>query len=98
MLFTKVFWQLNDDRWEAPLCSLIVTLQLSFDVFLQGEGAQEAEVSPDSDEYMVTLLTQIGVKLQVLRDELKEKDLAPIKKEMEEEEVSQSFMTPLTPI
>uniref|UniRef100_A0A672ZNV5 Coiled-coil domain containing 151 n=1 Tax=Sphaeramia orbicularis TaxID=375764 RepID=A0A672ZNV5_9TELE len=58
------------------------------------EGAQEAEVSPDSDEHMVTLLTQIGLKLQILRDELKEKDLAAIKKEMEEEEVSQSFMTP----
>ncbi|XP_030000788.1 coiled-coil domain-containing protein 151 [Sphaeramia orbicularis] len=50
------------------------------------EGAQEAEVSPDSDEHMVTLLTQIGLKLQILRDELKEKDLAAIKKEMEEEE------------
>lgn len=47
-----------------------------------------AEVSPDSDEFVVELLTQCELKLQLLHEELQGKDLAAIMKEMEEEEVS----------
>ncbi|XP_029015573.1 outer dynein arm-docking complex subunit 3-like [Betta splendens] len=45
-----------------------------------------AEVSPDSDEFVVELMTQCELKLGLLREELQEKDLAAIMKEMEEEE------------
>nr|XP_033480827.1 coiled-coil domain-containing protein 151 isoform X2 [Epinephelus lanceolatus]XP_033480833.1 coiled-coil domain-containing protein 151-like isoform X2 [Epinephelus lanceolatus] len=45
-----------------------------------------AEVSPDSDEYAVELMTQCELKLQLLNEELKGKDVAAIMKEMEEEE------------
>uniref|UniRef100_A0A3B5B3Q5 Coiled-coil domain-containing protein 151-like n=1 Tax=Stegastes partitus TaxID=144197 RepID=A0A3B5B3Q5_9TELE len=41
---------------------------------------------PDSDVYVVELMTQLELKLQVLQQELQGKDLAAIKKEMEEEE------------
>ncbi|XP_019939841.2 coiled-coil domain-containing protein 151 isoform X1 [Paralichthys olivaceus] len=47
---------------------------------------QVAEVSPDSDEYVLLLMTQCDRKLMVLQDELQGKDLAGIMKEMEEEE------------
>lgn len=45
-----------------------------------------AEVSPDSDEFVVELLTQCELKLQLLHEELQGKDRAAIMKEMEEEE------------
>uniref|UniRef100_A0A3P8TQ51 Outer dynein arm docking complex subunit 3 n=1 Tax=Amphiprion percula TaxID=161767 RepID=A0A3P8TQ51_AMPPE len=45
-----------------------------------------AEVHPDCDEFVVELMTQWEPKLQVLQQELQGKDLAAIKKEMEEEE------------
>ncbi|KAL7403661.1 hypothetical protein ABVT39_003417 [Epinephelus coioides] len=45
-----------------------------------------AEVSPESDEYAVELMTQCELKLQLLNEELKGKDVAAIMKEMEEEE------------
>ncbi|XP_034748524.1 coiled-coil domain-containing protein 151 isoform X1 [Etheostoma cragini] len=45
-----------------------------------------ADVSPDSDEFVVELLTQCELKLQLLQEELHGKDLAAIMKEMEEEE------------
>ncbi|XP_008284597.1 coiled-coil domain-containing protein 151-like [Stegastes partitus] len=45
-----------------------------------------AGVHPDSDVYVVELMTQLELKLQVLQQELQGKDLAAIKKEMEEEE------------
>uniref|UniRef100_UPI0037E7DB07 coiled-coil domain-containing protein 151 n=1 Tax=Semicossyphus pulcher TaxID=241346 RepID=UPI0037E7DB07 len=45
-----------------------------------------AEVSPDSDEFVVELMTQSELKLQLLHEELQGKDLAAIMKEMEEEE------------
>ncbi|KAI3352822.1 hypothetical protein L3Q82_019396 [Scortum barcoo] len=45
-----------------------------------------ADVSPDSDEFVVELLTQCELKLQLLHEELQGKDLAAIMKEMEEEE------------
>ncbi|KAM7393749.1 hypothetical protein PAMP_020598 [Pampus punctatissimus] len=45
-----------------------------------------AEVSPDTDEYAVELMTQCELKLQLLQEELQGKDQAAIKKEMEEEE------------
>ncbi|XP_026215510.1 coiled-coil domain-containing protein 151 [Anabas testudineus] len=45
-----------------------------------------AEVSPDSDEFVVELMTQCELKLQLLLEELQGKDLAAIMKEMEEEE------------
>ncbi|CAJ1053804.1 coiled-coil domain-containing protein 151 [Xyrichtys novacula] len=46
----------------------------------------EADPSPDSDEFVVELLTQCELKLQSLHEELQGKDLAAIMKEMEEEE------------
>ncbi|XP_028457648.1 coiled-coil domain-containing protein 151 isoform X3 [Perca flavescens] len=45
-----------------------------------------AVVSPDSDEFVVELMTQCELKLQLLQEELHGKDLAAIMKEMEEEE------------
>ncbi|XP_031140286.1 coiled-coil domain-containing protein 151 isoform X1 [Sander lucioperca] len=45
-----------------------------------------ADVSPDSDEFVVELMTQCELKLQLLHEELHGKDLAAIMKEMEEEE------------
>lgn len=49
-----------------------------------------AAVSPDSDEFVVELMTQCELKLQLLLEELQGKDLAAIMKEMEEEEVRPS--------
>lgn len=46
-----------------------------------------AEVSPDSDQYVVELMTQCEMKLQILHEELQGKDQAAVLKEMEEEEV-----------
>ncbi|TMS23822.1 Coiled-coil domain-containing protein 151 [Larimichthys crocea] len=45
-----------------------------------------AEVSPDSDEFVLELMTQCELKLQLLHEELQGKDLAAIMKMMEEEE------------
>ncbi|XP_026159480.1 coiled-coil domain-containing protein 151 [Mastacembelus armatus] len=45
-----------------------------------------AEVSPDSDEFVLELVTQCELKLQLLHEELQGKDLAALIKEMEEEE------------
>ncbi|XP_041790100.1 coiled-coil domain-containing protein 151 [Chelmon rostratus] len=45
-----------------------------------------AEASPDSDEFVLQLMTQCELKLQLLQEELQGKDLAAITKEMEEEE------------
>ncbi|XP_018520248.1 coiled-coil domain-containing protein 151 [Lates calcarifer] len=45
-----------------------------------------ADVSPDSDEFVLELMTQCELKLQLLQEELQGKDLAAIMKEMEEEE------------
>lgn len=50
-------------------------------------------MSPDSDEFVVELMTQCELKLQILHEELQGKDLAAIMKEMEEEEVSQKLHT-----
>lgn len=47
---------------------------------------QGAEVSPDSDEYVLLLMTQCNRKLTLLQDDLQGKDPAGIMKEMEEEE------------
>lgn len=46
------------------------------------------EVSPESDEFVLVLVTQCGQKLQLLHAELEGQDLAAVMKEMEEEEVS----------
>lgn len=51
-----------------------------------------AEVSPDSDEFVVELMTQCELKLHLLLEELQGKDLAAIMKEMEEEEVRPSSL------
>lgn len=56
-------------------------------ISLQSEDTV-ADVSPDSDEFVVELMTQCELKLQLLHEELHGKDLAAIMKEMEEEEVS----------
>ncbi|KAF3687257.1 Coiled-coil domain-containing protein 151 [Channa argus] len=45
-----------------------------------------AELSPDSDEYVVELMTQCELKIHLLCEEFQGKDLAAIMKEMEEEE------------
>ncbi|XP_073349414.1 coiled-coil domain-containing protein 151 [Pagrus major] len=45
-----------------------------------------SEVSPDSDEYVLELMTQCELKLQTLHEELQGKDLTALMKEMEEEE------------
>ncbi|XP_053189467.1 coiled-coil domain-containing protein 151 [Scomber japonicus] len=45
-----------------------------------------AEVSPDSDEFVVELINQCEKKLQILQEELQGKDQGAIMKEMEEEE------------
>lgn len=45
-------------------------------------------MSPDSDEFVLELMTQCELKLQLLHEELQGKDLAAIMKMMEEEEVS----------
>lgn len=42
---------------------------------------------PDSDEFVLELLVQCKLKLQVLQMELKGKDLDTVMKEMEEDEV-----------
>lgn len=52
-----------------------------------------AEVSPDSDEFVVELMTQCELKLQLLREELQGKELAAVMKEMEEEEVRPSSVS-----
>lgn len=59
-------------------------------IFLQSEDTV-TEVSPDSDEYVLVLMSQCERKLKLLLEELQGKDLAAIMKEMEEEEVSRSF-------
>lgn len=51
------------------------------------------EVSSDSDEFVVELMTQCELKLQLLQEELQGKDQAAIMKVMEEEEVSQNYTT-----
>lgn len=58
--------------------------------FFQSVEAAPA-VSPDSEEFVLVLLTQFDLKLQMLQRELQEQDVAALLKEMEEEEVSQSF-------
>ncbi|XP_075946756.1 coiled-coil domain-containing protein 151 isoform X3 [Anarhichas minor] len=45
-----------------------------------------AEVSPDSGEFVLELMTQCELKLQLLHEQLQGKDLAAILKEMEEDE------------
>lgn len=45
------------------------------------------EVSPESDEFVLVLMTQCEQKLQLLHGELEGQDLATVMKEMEEEEV-----------
>ncbi|XP_068585058.1 coiled-coil domain-containing protein 151 isoform X2 [Cebidichthys violaceus] len=45
-----------------------------------------AEVSPDSDEFVLELVTRCELKMQLLHEELQGKDLAAILKEMEEDE------------
>lgn len=50
-----------------------------------------AEVSPDSDEFVMELMTQCELKLQLLHEEFQGKDIAAVMKEMEEEEVSQQL-------
>ncbi|XP_030272771.1 coiled-coil domain-containing protein 151 isoform X2 [Sparus aurata] len=45
-----------------------------------------AEVSPDSDEYVLELMTQCELKLQTLHEKVQGKDLTALMKEMEEEE------------
>ncbi|XP_053274473.1 coiled-coil domain-containing protein 151 [Pleuronectes platessa] len=47
---------------------------------------QVVEASPNSDEYVLLLMTQCDRKLNLLQDDLQGKDLAGIMKEMEEEE------------
>ena len=49
-----------------------------------------AEVSPDSDEYVLELMTQCELKLRTLHEKVQGKDLTALMKEMEEEEVSGS--------
>lgn len=49
-----------------------------------------ADVSPDSDEFAVELMTQCELKLHLLHEELQGKDLTAIMKEMLEEEVRQN--------
>ncbi|KAM3622930.1 uncharacterized protein V6R79_004989 [Siganus canaliculatus] len=49
-------------------------------------GKAVAEVSPDSDEFVLVLMTLCEMKLQLLHEELQGKDLVAIMKEMEEEE------------
>lgn len=64
-------------------------------IFLLNSPAQSdepaTEVSPDSDEFVLVLLSQCEKKLQLLHEELQGNDLAAILKEMEEEEVRRSF-------
>ncbi|XP_034058366.1 coiled-coil domain-containing protein 151 [Gymnodraco acuticeps] len=45
-----------------------------------------SEVSPDSDEFVLVLMTQCELKLKLLHEELRGKDVSAIMKEMEEEE------------
>lgn len=66
-----------------------ISLFLNVPVFsLQSEDIV-AEVSPDSDDFVVELMKQCEQKLQLLQEELQGKDQAAIMKEMEEEEVRQ---------
>ncbi|KAF0037806.1 hypothetical protein F2P81_010680 [Scophthalmus maximus] len=55
------------------------------------EDAVAEEVSPDSDEFVLELMTECELKLQLLQEELRGKDLAAIMKEMEEEEIVVSY-------
>ncbi|KAK0130734.1 Coiled-coil domain-containing protein 151 [Merluccius polli] len=50
------------------------------------ERGAEAQLSPDSEDFVVQLLAQCEQKLTLLHDELQGKDLAALAKEMEEEE------------
>ncbi len=47
-----------------------------------------ADVSPDSDEFVLELMKQCELKLQQLHEEVQGKDAAAVMKEMDEEEVS----------
>lgn len=76
-------------------CSLTPSLDVSRlftvpPVPLQSEDAA-VEVSPDSNEYVLHLMTQCNLKLQLLQEELRGHDLAAVMKEMEEEEVGRSI-------
>ncbi|MEQ2181309.1 hypothetical protein GOODEAATRI_010189 [Goodea atripinnis] len=46
-----------------------------------------SEVRPDSDEFVLELLAQCQLKLQILQKKLEGKDLASVMKEIEENEV-----------
>lgn len=46
-----------------------------------------SEVSPDSDEFVLELLKQCELKIQVLQTRLEGEDLDALKKEMEKDEV-----------
>ncbi|AWP06208.1 putative coiled-coil domain-containing protein 151 [Scophthalmus maximus] len=61
------------------------------------EDAVAEEVSPDSDEFVLELMTECELKLQLLQEELRGKDLAAIMKEMEEEEFYVSIEEKLPP-
>ncbi|KAM3622931.1 uncharacterized protein V6R79_004989 [Siganus canaliculatus] len=72
--------------------SLVITVTyltkgpFTFNVFPPQSGKAVAEVSPDSDEFVLVLMTLCEMKLQLLHEELQGKDLVAIMKEMEEEE------------
>ncbi|KAM4603281.1 coiled-coil domain-containing protein 151 [Polymixia lowei] len=50
------------------------------------DEGKASQLSPDSEEFVVELLAQCELKLQLLQDELQGKDLAAVVKEMEDEE------------
>lgn len=60
---------------------------------IQSEDTEASGVSPDSDEFVVELMTQCELRLQLLLEELQGKDLATTLKEMEDEEVSPLIST-----
>lgn len=50
------------------------------------------QLSPDSDEQILQLMTEAEQKLVLLKEELQGNDLANIMKEMEEEEVRNAIV------
>lgn len=83
-------WFFSSFLWKFLPTTKLTSVHPSY-VSLQSDDIVAA-VSPDSDEFIVELMTQCELKLQLLLKELEGKDLAAIMKEMEEEEVRPSSM------
>lgn len=76
------FWSI------CGLFFLRVFIPSLFSMLLLQTEETETELTPDSDEFVLVLLSQCEQKMQSLNEELMGNDLPAILKEMEQEEVS----------